>query len=65
MSKSLGKKKHQEFHFLGDDIAIDSPVDGDDNGVSSAGCDVGDEGSDRVGVDSLNSGDSVCKDSEG
>ena len=35
MSKSSGRKKHQEFHFSGDDMDIDSPeaVDGDDNGV--------------------------------
>jgi len=63
MSKNSGRQKHHEFHFSGDDMAIDSPevVDGDDDGV----CTVGDDDSDRVGVDSLNSGDSVCKDSEG
>ena len=40
MSKSSGRKKHQEFHFSGDTTAIDNPeaVDGDDNGFC---CSVG------------------------
>ena len=63
MSKSSGRKKHHEFHFSGDDMANDSPeaVDGDDNGV----CSVGEYDSDWIGVDSLNRGESVCKDFEG
>ena len=60
MSKSSGRKKHHEFHFSLDFVAIDNPEAGAGVGVDGDGGDSGDKDSGRVDVDSVDSDDGVC-----